>query len=83
MNRGPTAKNPLVIDRSHNEGVVDFSGQDGYEQVATEQLGDAPELAGVLVRKYIPEMSGSKVTVYQSDDLRLHDASSGPGASKE
>lgn len=33
-----------------NGGSVDFSGQDPYEEVASEGVADAPELQGHLIK---------------------------------
>lgn len=74
--RGPSARDPQVKPPGKNLGDADFSGQDGYEQVATEGAADAPELAGMLTRSFAPTIDdpgvNTKSTVFQSDDPRLH-----------
>lgn len=58
-------------------GPQDFSGQDGYEDVASEGVADAPELAGQLNRSFQPTIDDpsqrkAASRVFQSDDDLLH-----------
>lgn len=57
-------------------GPQDFSGQDPYEETASEGVADAPELGGQLNATFVPTIDDPsrhvKVTVIQSTDDLLH-----------
>lgn len=60
-----------------NGGMQDFSGQDGYEQAASEGVADAPELGGQLNASFMPTIddpSQRKAVsrIFQSDDDLIH-----------
>lgn len=58
-------------------GTQDFSGQDGYEESASEGVADAPELAGVLRKTFAPTIDDpsqrkAASRLFQSNDDVLH-----------
>lgn len=72
MNRGPTARDPQTANTPTEVGEADFEGQDGYDQPPDRQN------VGVPVRKeHCPTIDDpstkGKTTVYQSDDIRIHE----------
>lgn len=60
-----------------NGGTQDFSGQDGYEEAASEGVADAPELGAVLRQTFMPTIDDpsqrkAASRIFQSNDDLMH-----------